>query len=142
MQAIPAACAAAGDANATGSVVEQQAAGVGLDDAGHDLDQRRLAGAVLAQHGVDAAGLDREIGALERAHAAVALGHALHHEQAHRATSLRASRRGPEAQRPARTQRLHRYLFASVWPMISCAVKLMPQVGNELPTKKLSESLA
>ena len=24
--------------------------------------------------------------------------------------------------------------------MISCAVKLMPQVGNELPTKKLSES--
>ncbi len=30
------------------------------------------------------------------------------------------------------------YLFASLCPMISCAVKLMPQVGKELPTKKLS----
>ena len=31
-----------------------------------------------------------------------------------------------------------RHLFASVCPMISCAVKLMPQVGKALPTKKLS----
>ena len=36
--------------------VEQHAALVGRDDAGHDLDQRRLAGAVLAEHRVDAAG--------------------------------------------------------------------------------------
>ena len=38
-----------------------------------------------------------------------------------------------------RRRSLHRYLFASLCPMISCAVKLMPQVGNELPTKKLSD---
>ena len=31
------------------------------------------------------------------------------------------------------------YWLASVWPMISWAVKLMPQVGKELPTKKLSD---
>src|SRR5207245_11408769 len=31
------------------------------------------------------------------------------------------------------------YLFSWGWPMISCAVKLMPQDGKELPTKKLSD---
>ena len=36
-------------------------------------------------------------------------------------------------------RRARGYLFASLWPMISCAVKLMPQVGNALPTKKLSD---
>jgi hypothetical protein len=33
------------------------------------------------------------------------------------------------------------YLFSLVWPMISWAVKLMWQVGNEFPTKKLSDCL-
>ena len=124
--------------------VEQHPALVGRDDAGHDLDQRRFAGAVLAEHRVDAAGLDREVGILQRAHAAVALGDALHHEQAHR---LRIGDREPaprvgagawRARGPRRASAAPRYLFASVCPMISCAVKLMPQVGNELPTKKLS----
>ena len=64
--------------------IEQHPAFVGRDDARHDLDQRRLAGAVLAEHRVDAAGFDRQVGALQRAHAAVALRHALHAEQAHR----------------------------------------------------------
>jgi hypothetical protein len=32
-----------------------------------------------------------------------------------------------------------RYWFSLVCPMISCAEKLMPQVGKELPTKKLSD---
>ena len=63
--------------------VEQHAALVGRDDARHDLDQRRLAGAVLAEDRVNAAGLDHEVGVLQRAHAAVALGDALHDEQAH-----------------------------------------------------------
>jgi len=63
--------------------VEEHPALVGRDDAGHDLDQRRLARAVLAQHRVDAAGLDGELGVLERAHAPVALRHAAHREQAH-----------------------------------------------------------
>src|SRR3981081_477758 len=31
------------------------------------------------------------------------------------------------------------YLFSLDCPMISCAEKLMPQVGKELPTKKLSD---
>ena len=35
-----------------------------------------------------------------------------------------------------------RYWFFSDWFMISRASKLMPQVGKELPTKKLSPSLA
>src|SRR5262249_47734435 len=46
---------------------------VGLDDAGDDLDQRRLAGAVLAEDGVDRAWVAGEVDLLERAHAAVAL---------------------------------------------------------------------
>ena len=45
-----------------------------------------------------------------------------------------ALRSGPRGRATPRT-----YLFASVWPMISCAVKLMPQVGKALPTKKLSD---
>jgi hypothetical protein len=32
-----------------------------------------------------------------------------------------------------------RYLLSLVWPIISWAVKLMWQVGKELPTKKLSD---
>ena len=59
MQTMPAALAAAGEANVTARAVQQHAALVGRDHAGHDLDQRRLAGAVLAEHRVDAAGLDR-----------------------------------------------------------------------------------
>ena len=75
---------------------------------------------------MDAPGVDRDGGVLERAHAAVSLRDALEDEQAHG-----AMRGGGDARRA--------YLLASVCPMISCAVKLMPQVGNELPTKKLSD---
>jgi hypothetical protein len=39
-------------------------AGVGLAQAVEDLRQRALAGAVLAQQGVDLAGLDREVDAV------------------------------------------------------------------------------
>ena len=41
--------------------LEEHGALGGLHDPGHDLDQRRLAGAVLAEHGVDAAALAGEI---------------------------------------------------------------------------------
>ncbi len=83
--------------------VEQHPAFIGHDDAGHDLDQGRLAGAVLAQHGMDPAGLDHQLGAVERAHAAVALRNAFHHEQAHPATSRSAHCRRPGADvRPGR----------------------------------------
>ena len=49
--------------------VEQHAALVGRDDAGHDFDQRRFPGTVLAQHRMDAADFDRQVGVLQRAHA-------------------------------------------------------------------------
>ena len=52
------------------------AAGIGLDHAGDDLDQRRLAGTVLAQHRMDLAALAGEVDALEGAYAAIALGDA------------------------------------------------------------------
>ncbi len=58
--------------------VEHDAPGVGPDDAGQNLDQRRLAGAVLAEDRVNPPGGDGEISLLQRAHAAVALRHALH----------------------------------------------------------------
>ena len=92
---------------------------------------------------MDAARLDRQLGALQRAHATVALADALHGEEAHWNTSPGARCfTGAASARPELDRRTRAYLFASLWPMISCAVKLMPQVGNELPTKKLSESLA
>src|SRR5215467_11642990 len=100
---------------------------------------------------MDAPGFDREIGFLQRAHAAVALGDTLHREQTHGLfpAALRRAvehRRAPlklrsmqtgECGAPPRGPCMVAYLFASVCPMISCAVKLMPQVGNALPTKKL-----
>ncbi len=61
--------------------VERHGAGVGLHDAGHALDQARLAGAVLAQHGVDAPRPHRQVDAVERPGGAVALGDARQGEE-------------------------------------------------------------
>ena len=47
---------------------------VGRLGAGDDLDQRRLAGAVLADDGVDGARQDLELGVPDRPHAAIPLG--------------------------------------------------------------------
>ena len=58
--------------------IKHNASRVRLHDARKNLDQRRLAGAVFAENGVNPSRVDREIGLLERAHAAIALGHALH----------------------------------------------------------------
>ena len=49
---------------------------VRLKDAGEDLQQRRLAGAVLPEQGMHFAGLDRQRHALERANDAEPLGDA------------------------------------------------------------------
>ena len=46
--------------------VEQKASGVGLVDAGHDLDKRRLACAVLAHQRVNLSGADVERDIVER----------------------------------------------------------------------------
>ena len=58
MQTMPALLAAAGAAKRDLAPVERHAPLVRRDHAGHDLDQRRLARAVLAENGVDAAGRD------------------------------------------------------------------------------------
>ena len=49
--------------------VEQDASGVALDDAHQHLDQRGLAGAVLAQEGMDLAGRDLQADIRESLHA-------------------------------------------------------------------------
>ena len=51
--------------------------------AGDDLDQGRLAGAVVAHEAHDIAGLDREIDALQRLDGAEMLGDALELQQSH-----------------------------------------------------------
>jgi TRAP-type uncharacterized transport system substrate-binding protein len=71
---------------ATRITVEQHPTLVGRDHAGHDLDQRRFSGAVLAKNRMDAAGFDHQVGTLQGLHAAKALGNALHDEQAHSGT--------------------------------------------------------
>ena len=66
--------AALGESIATSSPSRRIVAAVRPDDAGEHLHQRRLAGAVLADHGVDGAALDVDVHVGERDHAAIALG--------------------------------------------------------------------
>ena len=84
MVAMPAACAARGSAKRTGCAVEQHFASVGREDAGEDVHQRRLAGAVLAEQRVNLAALEVEIDAAQSLHAAEMLGDAAHGEQRRR----------------------------------------------------------
>ncbi len=85
-------------------------------------------------------------GVLERADAAVALRDALHPQKrlcvVHPAppedeTLAEKWRRGDLVRGAGFV--FWTYWFSFDWPMISCAVKLIPQVGKELPTKKLSD---
>ncbi len=52
------------------------AAGIGSQHAGGNADQRRFAGAVLADDGMNLAGHDQNVDAFERLHRAEALAHA------------------------------------------------------------------
>ena len=70
---MPASKAACALGKLTGCAVERDLAGVRLVDAGQDLDQRRLAGAVLADQRGDLAGIEREADIVQRAHAGEAL---------------------------------------------------------------------
>ena len=68
----------AGRADVDRAPVEPDLALVAPERAGHDLDQGRLPGPVLAHEGVDLAGLDLEIHALERPDAGKGLRDAQH----------------------------------------------------------------
>ena len=63
---MPAALASAGDGEATLLALEDHAARARLEAAGDDLDQRRLAGAVVAEQRHDLAAADRETDAAQR----------------------------------------------------------------------------
>ena len=64
-----------------GSTVDGDLAGGRGDQAGDALDERRLAGAVLADQAVDLPGGDREVDAVEGADAGVVLDQAPHRQQ-------------------------------------------------------------
>ena len=89
----PAACAALGLAARKGCAAEEDAALVGPDRAGEDLDEGAFSGAVLADQRVDLAGLGVELGARQGGDAAVALRNCRGFEQAH--VGLRKEKRRP-----------------------------------------------
>src|SRR5690606_2036723 len=79
----------------------QGPAGGGLHP-GHDLHERRLAGAVLAQQGVHLAGVEVEVDPLQRLEGAEALGDVPHLQQGR---GRRARRRGVAHGAPSRSSR-------------------------------------
>ena len=127
---MPARLAALGSGEAHRLAGQADLAVVGLDHARDDLDQRRLAGAVLAQHGVDRAGAAGEVDLLERPHAAIALGDAAELEEGRSASASASATR-----LPVRTAYC---TLSALLPMISTAVMLTSQGGNSLAVKKLS----
>ena len=80
---MPAASAARGSARSDGLPVAQQPPGVGPVDAGRDLHERALAGAVLAHQGVRVARRHRQGDATQRLDAAEGLAHVLECQRTH-----------------------------------------------------------
>src|SRR5699024_1721781 len=64
-----------------GSAVDQDPAAVGLVDAGHHLDQRGLAGAVLAEEDLDLSGAHMDGDVVDHGDRAEGLAHPLEGEQ-------------------------------------------------------------
>ena len=161
MQTMPAALAAGGSAKRTSLPVEAHGALVRLHHAGDDLDQRRLAGAVLAQDGVDRALAAGEVDALQRPHAAIALADAGELEEGRCDVGHRLSRgnglpgqgggparAGPPGQRgldPRPRPRVGRgpsyFTLSADFAMMSGALMFTPQGGNSFAAKKLSVRL-
>ena len=73
---MPASRAAIGDVKCTTLAAKPNLAGVGNDRAAEGLDQRRLAGAVVADDREDLARIKVEVGVVERGDPAVALDEA------------------------------------------------------------------
>ena len=88
--------ASCGPVKLHGLAVEQDLARVGEDDARDGLDQRRLAGAVVADQGHHLARVDLEVDLGERLHGAEALAHAAQGEDG----SLTSSRSFPQRPGP------------------------------------------
>src|SRR5216683_562833 len=85
--------------------VEDDAAGVGGDEAGEQVEERGLAGAVGAEDAGDLAGLEREGDVLHGGEAAEALGEALDlEERAHATASSARFLRRPESRSRSQTQ--------------------------------------
>ena len=79
MVTMPSRCASCGVAMVTVCSAEGDRAAIGLLRAGEDLEERRLAGAVLAEQRMDLARQHLEVDIVERLHAGKALadpGHA------------------------------------------------------------------
>ena len=74
MAAMPSARATTGSLSLDDAAVDLERPGVRPVGAGDDLDERRFAGAVLADEGVDLAGGQVERDALKRLHAAEGFG--------------------------------------------------------------------
>ena len=79
--AMPRSSASRGESNVTGSPSMQDVAGARPVHAGEDLDERRLAGAVVAEHARHLAGLDRRRDAFQGDDVAVVLAQVAHLEQ-------------------------------------------------------------
>ena len=79
---MPQPAASRGDAKLHRRAIEQQLAGRRLLDAGQDLHERGLAGAVLADQRVDVARLSRKSTPIERGRAGKHLGYAARLEHA------------------------------------------------------------
>ncbi len=108
--------------------VQRDVALVGLHHAGDDLDQRRLAGAVLAQHGVDRVLPAGEVHSLQRAHPAVALADAGQRQEG----DVTGHKSGSAPRK--------RHWFCWLCAMICGAVNVMPQGGKALSEKNCSFS--
>ena len=136
MQAMPADTASCGMREAALRALQHDAALVGLHHAGHHLDQRRLAGAVLAEHGVDA---PRRAGEARAARARA---------RRHSAWRRRpAGRTGAGPSPPSRDGAPSPAVCRSIGStgsfrldMMSVAFRVTPQGGKSLVVKKLSVS--
>ena len=98
MVAMPAASASCGDPKTTGSPAQRISPGVRAVGPGEHLDQRRLAGTVLAEQAVHLARGDVEIDLVERTNPRELLDDAAHLQQ--RACVVRLSMIGPGARCP------------------------------------------
>ena len=146
MQTMPAALAAAGDANATSRPSSIMRPSSGATTPAMILISVDLPAPFSPRMAWMLPAATDKLGLLQRAHAAIALGYAFHAERAEPHASIGPPRHVDQryrwpAPRESPRRRMFRaaYWFSLVCPMISCAVKLMPQVGKELPTKKLSD---